>query len=158
MRRSGGELLLGVGKGTNGWMISITAGLTATRAALDIAKIVMDKLNTADVDRHVVRASVSELLIHVVNAQVALGEANVEISELRHKLDDLEATKTLEADLDYQKDGGYYLRKSDGAFCCPACWGDKKKVVPLAPIINEGYRCPIHEAVYRRPDWRERKK
>jgi hypothetical protein len=55
--------------------MSIAAGLTATKATLDIAKILMDKVSRPNTDVHEVRASVQEMLIHVVNAQIALGEA-----------------------------------------------------------------------------------
>jgi hypothetical protein len=128
--------------------MSIIAGLTATKAALDIAKLTLDKLNSAGVDVHEVRAGIQEMLIHVVNAQVALGEANVEISELRQQLNDREALKVIEADLEYQIDGGHYLRKSDGAWCCPVCWGDQKRVVPMAPMASGFYRCPLHNQAY----------
>jgi hypothetical protein len=35
----------------------------------------MDKVSRPNTDVHEVRASVQEMLIHVVNAQIALGEA-----------------------------------------------------------------------------------
>jgi hypothetical protein len=125
--------------------MSVIAGLTATKAAVDITKIVMDKLNTASVDVHAVRASVQELLIHVVNAQVSLGEANVEISELR-----------IAGDLQYQNDGGFYVRQSDGAPCCPVCWGDNQKAVPMTPTANGHYMCAIHRSSYQTAANKER--
>jgi len=129
--------------------MSIVAGLTATKAALDIAKLTLDKLNSAGVDVHQVRAGIQELLIHVVNAQVALGEANVEISELRQQADNREALRAVEADLVYQQDGGFYVRQSDGAFCCPVCWGDQQKAVPMMPTASGLYDCVIHKSRYR---------
>ena len=51
--------------------MSIAAGLTATKAGLDVAKLLMDKLNGPKMEVHEVRAMVQEMLIHVVNAQVA---------------------------------------------------------------------------------------
>src|ERR1035437_6602561 len=128
--------------------MSVLAGLTATKAALDVAKLTMDKLNSASIDVHGVRSNVQEMLIHVVNAQVSLGEAQTEIAELREEIRNRDALKSIEADLEYQKDGGFYLRKSDGAFCCPTCWGDRQRVVPITPMANGRFRCPIHESSY----------
>jgi hypothetical protein len=50
---------------------------------------------------------VSELLIHVVNAQVALAEARIEISEMQTQLDDREALKALNDDMDFKIDSGF---------------------------------------------------
>lgn len=108
--------------------MSIAAGITATKAALEVAKMTMDKLNSATIDATAIRTNVQELLIHVVNAQVALGEAQVENSELRHQLDDREALKALADDVEYVQDGGFLVLKSDREQerlvpYCPVCWG-----------------------------------
>jgi hypothetical protein len=129
--------------------MSVIAGLTATKAALDIAKVIMDKLNTANVDVHSVRAGVQEMLIHVVNAQTALGDARTEISDLREEIERRDALASVAADLDYQTDGGFYTRKSNGAICCPVCWGDKEKAVPMTPLANGHYQCAIHRSIYQ---------
>ena len=87
--------------------MSIAAGITATKATLDVAKLLMDKLNVPDVDVHDVRSKVQEMLIHAVNAQTALGVAQIELAELRHRLDSQEAFKVVAEDMEYQKDGGF---------------------------------------------------
>lgn len=76
------------------------------------------------------------MLIHVVNAQVAQGETNVEISDLHQQIASQKALSAVETDLQFQPDGGFYVRKSDGPICCPACWGDRQKVVPMASLPN----------------------
>jgi hypothetical protein len=35
------------------------------------------------------------------------------------------------------------------------CWGDKQKAVPMLPLANDGYRCLIHNGVFRRKASRE---
>ena len=129
----------------NNMSMSVIAGLTATKAALDITKIVMDKLNTATVDVHAVRASVQELLIHVVNAQIALGEARVEISDLRQHLDELQSAKSLAEsvvsvhNLYWKKlDEGYL----EGPFC-PSCWHQpKQQLTRMRFIAEDDYYLP----------------
>ncbi len=128
----------------------IIEGITAAKAALDVSKTLMDLVNRPDLNAAEVRLKVSELLIHLVNAQVALGEAQVEISDLRHKLEDREAIKAIEADMDFRNDGGFWIRKSEvekGLIpYCPACWGKDCKLVAMAPYSKPGvYRCPLHE-------------
>ncbi|MCL5744512.1 MAG: hypothetical protein M1541_11395 [Acidobacteria bacterium] len=53
------------------------------------------------------------MLIHLVNSQTGLSEAQQEIMELRARLDERQAMKALEEDLDYQIDGGFFIRKSE---------------------------------------------
>lgn len=93
--------------------MAILEGIAAGKAALDVSKIIMDMVNRPDGNLADVRGKVSELLIHVVNAQVALGEARVEISELQTLLDDREALKALNNDMDFHVDGGFFIRKSE---------------------------------------------
>ena len=141
--------------------MSVTAGVTAVKASLELAKILSDRLNRPDVDVADVRSKVHEMLIHMVNAQVALGEAQVEISDLRRELDDRGARKSLEADVEFRTDGGFWVRKSEADKAliryCPACWGKDAKLVAMAPYSKPGvYRCPLHEkAVYATSEYHE---
>jgi hypothetical protein len=61
-------------------------GISAVKASLELAKLLSDRLNRPEIDVADVRSKVHEMLIHMVNAQVALGEAQIEISELRQQL------------------------------------------------------------------------
>jgi hypothetical protein len=132
---------------------SITAGLTATKAALDLAKLLIDKLNKPDVDAHEVRGEVQEMLIHVVNAQTALGEANIEMIELRQTIDDREAFKALDADMQFQQDGGFYVRRSEADQglipYCPVCWKKDGKTIPLGRLDEGHYHCHVDKSYYR---------
>jgi len=134
--------------------MAIAEGIVATKATLEVAKLVMDKLNTPNFDVHDIRLKVQEMLIHVVNAQAALGEAQIEISELRHKLENRDDLKVLAADIEHVQGGGYIIRKSERERsilnpCCPICWGQDKKVIPLAPMANGYYKCALHRTSYR---------
>jgi hypothetical protein len=136
--------------------MSVIAGLTAAKATLELTTKVMDLLNRPNVDVHAVRGHLQEMLIHVVNAQVALGEAHVEISDLRHQLEDREDRKAIEADLQIEPDGQFYFRPSERASgkdipYCPICWGDKNRLVPLVPFgEGQAFQCGIHKTRYHK--------
>ena len=147
------------GRGTKGPM-SVIAGLTAAKATLELTTKVMDLLNRPNVDVHAVRGHVQEMLIHVVNAQVALGEAHVEISDLRHELEDREAIKALEADMDFRVDGGFFVRKSEAQkgliAYCPVCWKKDGYTIPLRTSETPGwYHCSVHNTVFETAASRE---
>ena len=132
----------------------IIEGITAAKSALEVSKLLMGLLNRPKLDVNDIRAKLSEMLIHVVNAQTALAEAQVEVSELRHQLDDREAMKALEADLEVAEDGGFLYRKSEWAKGvlkphCPLCWGDQRKLVGLVPLAAGHYSCAIHDVTYK---------
>lgn len=127
----------------------IAEGLTATKAALDVARTALDLLRRPKIDGEQVRNKLIEMQDLIFSAQRALGDADDENRQLRRQLDDREALKAIEADLAFQPDGGHLLRKSDGAFCCPVCWGDQRRVVPLIPGANGYYSCAIHDSSYQ---------
>ena len=137
--------------------MSVAAGLTATKAGLDVAKLLMDKLHGPDVDVHDVRAKVQEMLIHVVNAQVALGEAQVEISELRHQVDERNRIENFGNAFVFEE-GMYWYR--DYPYC-PNCWDSDRKPIRLdSPYAtntsNTAWNCSQHKSKYylkRRPQW-----
>lgn len=120
--------------------MSIAAGLTATKATLDIAKALMDRLNTPNVDVHDVRMKVQEMPIHVVNAQIALGEVQSAVHaaeddnrQLRRELETLKDSRAVADSLVFA-DEVYLRRKKDGSFdgpFCPACRDIDGKLVRL---------------------------
>jgi hypothetical protein len=73
------------------------------------------------------------MLIHVVNAQVALAEALMEISELRLRVEDRDALRSINETLEFAEDV-YWRRKNDQSFdgpFCPTCWDAQNKLVRL---------------------------
>ena len=133
--------------------MAIAEGIAATRASLEVAKFLVDKLSGPSIDVNDVRSKVNELLIHVVNAQVALGDAQVEISELRQQLDKLASSAALTADMEFQLDGGFYIRKSEAERglipYCPVCWQKDKVTIPLKADGVGAYWCTVHTVTYR---------
>jgi len=134
--------------------MSVVAGINATKASLELAKLISDKLNHPNIDVEDVRAKVHEMLIHMVNAQVALGEAHVEIGDLRRQLSEQEGLKALDADMDFQIDGGFFVKKSEvdkGVIAyCPMCWKDAQKAIPMQGSATPGwYRCNLHKVVFQ---------
>jgi hypothetical protein len=134
--------------------MAIAEGIAAAKAALDVTKLVTDLVNRPNPDAAEIQRKVHEMLIHIVNAQTALAEAQVELSDIRQKLEDREALRALDADMEFTDDGHVYLKKSDQTQgktirYCPLCWKSDSKDVPLAPGIAAGsYTCPLHEHTY----------
>ena len=135
--------------------MQIAAGITAAKAALDLTTKLADALNRPNIDPQDVKAKLHEMLIHLVNAQSALGEAHVEISELRQRLTDRAENAQIAADLEMHK-GGYFTRQSESSkiLYCSTCWGADKKLVPLIPYRNPGrVYCTIHKVDFTTPEY-----
>lgn len=135
-------------------MVNITAGVTAIRATVELTQKLSDLISYPKIDVADVRAKVHEMLIHAVNAQSALAEAQNEILELRQQLDDRTRLEALRADMEVHK-RGFLLRRSEkaqGLFNphCPVCWGDSNKAIPLVGLMGGVHRCAIHEGVVYR--------
>jgi polyhydroxyalkanoate synthesis regulator phasin len=153
------QLAEGQEKEYKGFM-SISAGITAAKASLDLTKVLMDLVNRPQIDAENVRSKLHEMLIHLVNAQVSLGEAQVEISDLRHIVDERQTLRALQEDMDFEPDGGFLLKKSEKAVRvynphCPVCWGSDQKAVPLKPTMPGSYFCVIHKCSYVTEAYRE---
>jgi hypothetical protein len=133
----------------------IAEGIAAAKGALDVSKLVLDLLRRPNVDGQAVRDKLLELQDLIFSAQRALGDAEEENRQLRRQLDDRVALKALEEDLEFCSDGAFLRRKSEVAKrldnpYCPACWGEKRLAVPLAPMEVTGYyRCPLHDVSYK---------
>lgn len=134
--------------------MDFNAGIGAVKASLELGKILSDRLSRPDIDVADVRAKIHEMLIHMVNAQMALGEAYVENSELRRQLGERDEHRRLAEDMEFTIDGAFYVRKSDvnkGLIpYCPMCWKDNDKAVPMQGLGRPGsFRCNIHKVVFK---------
>jgi hypothetical protein len=128
----------------------IGEAIAAGKALVEVSKLVTNLINSPDTDPQHVRNRLQEMLIHLVNAQTALSEAQQEIMDLRTKLAAGEVEAALEADVEFEQDGNFWVRKSEREKAlvpyCPACWGKDKKLVAMAPYKHPGvFRCPLHE-------------
>jgi hypothetical protein len=132
----------------------IAEGITAAKLALDASRAALDLLRHPKVDGEQVRTKLIELQDLVHSAQQALGEADDENRMLKRQLADKHALEALRADMDYQQDGGFYIRKSERdagnpVIYCPACWGENDRLIPLKPSGDKGaYDCVIHKVRY----------
>lgn len=94
-----------------------------------------------------------ELQQKVNDVQMGMSSLIEENRELKAKLSESQRLREIEADLDMQTDGHFYVRKSEAGRglipYCPVCWGKDTKLVPLAPHKHPGvYRCALHESLY----------
>lgn len=125
-----------------------------------MVKGAVEILKRPDVDAHEVSARLLELQGLMIEAQLALGDAQEEIRSLKQKLSEHDETRALRDDLEFVQDGGFYRRKSESAQglfnpYCPVCWGDRRKAIPLAPLLNGFYTCAIHKTNYQTSAARE---
>ena len=135
-------------------LMGITEALGAGKALVEASKLARDLINHPDVQPDRVRAIVQEMMIHLTNAQTGLAEAQQEIMELRHKVDDRTALLELAADMDFQTDGDFFVQKSESGkgviAYCPMCWKDNDKAVPMQGLGKPGsFRCNIHKVIFK---------
>jgi hypothetical protein len=88
-----------------------------------------------------------------------LGDAQAEITDLKQKLEDREALKSIAESLEFADDV-YWKRKKDQTLdgpYCPTCWDDSRKLVHLkfgseGEFAGKGvvrrYECVLHKTQY----------
>jgi hypothetical protein len=91
----------------------IVEGIAAAKAALDVSKLALDLLRHPKIDGEQAGNKLIEMQDLIFSAQRALGDAEDENRLLKRQLDEREELKTLRADMDYQEDGGFLVRKSE---------------------------------------------
>jgi hypothetical protein len=102
-----------------------------------------------------------ELQAQLNEMQVSIGEllgslvvAQQERLLLLEQVQKLKAQTDLASDMDFELNGGFYVRKSDLEAkkyipYCPLCWGSDHKVVPLGALSGPGsYMCALHRVSY----------
>lgn len=128
----------------------IAGALSAVKSGFDIAKSIREQVKRPDIDANEVSSQLLLLQQVMLDTQKALNDAQEEIQELKNQLAQKDAVATIDEDLEYVSDGGFYVRKSESATgkripYCPICWGENKKLVPLNPSGGNGYyKCGIH--------------
>jgi hypothetical protein len=134
--------------------MTIAEGLTAVKLAGEAVSKVFDLLRSPKVNADDVRKEFTAMHDHIDSARRALVEADDENRGLRRQIEEMEQRQRLDADMEFEQDGGFWLRKSErdkGHFNphCPVCWGDNRKAVPLTPGATTGhYSCALHHATY----------
>ena len=135
----------------------ITAGITAVKASLETGKSIRDLIQRPDVDRAQVDKLLHEMLIHLGNIHFAFNDLAAKMQELKTELDNRQALKAIEEDLEMDPVARYYIRKSEkerGLIpYCPTCWATESKVVPLVITQHPGsFRCAIHKVYFSSPE------
>jgi len=110
------------------------------------------------------RGEAQTLAARFEHEKVALGkqleEMRVELEELRAGADSRAFQKALEDDMDFQIDGGFYVRKSEAdkglVAYCPVCWKKDSKTIPLQTSSIQGcFGCSIHHTDYQTAEGRK---
>src|ERR1041384_309361 len=100
------------GTGYKGFM-SLVTSLAALKATLETGKIVRDLVQRPNIDAQAVETHLHEMLIHLNNVYMSLTQVRVEMEELRAAADTRAFQKALQDDMDFQIDGGFFVRKSE---------------------------------------------
>jgi hypothetical protein len=143
--------------------MAIAEGISAIKATLELAKLTSDLVNRGDIDVPKVRANLHEMLIHAVNAQIALGDARLELADLKQKLEEVEKAKKIADNLTFANET-YWTRHTAGGLdgpYCPICWDDGHKLIRLK-LYGEGefgdrdgiqrrYDCILHGIMFFLP-------
>jgi hypothetical protein len=140
--------------------MTIAEGIAAARLAMDAGSKAIDLLRYPKIDGEAVRTRITEMQDLVFSAQRALGEAEDENRNLKRQLDDQDALRTLEADLEFHQDGGFLRRKSELVRkidnpVCPLCWEVDRKAAPLKLVSIGAYKCVLHKVTYTTKTYEE---
>ena len=137
--------------------MAIAEGIAAIKATLELAKLTSDAVKRPNIDAADVQGKLHEMLIHAVNAQTALTDAQLEISDLRRRLDEHNTLSGIQDDLEMDPLCRYYVRKSEKDLglvpYCPTCWGAERKLVPLTLVQHPGlFACALHKIRFYSPE------
>ncbi len=122
---------------------AVGGALSALKTISDIAK----NVNSIELTQKII-----ELQSSILEMQRNLNEKSEEIHSLKAKILELDRSQATDTDLEWQEDGGFWLRKSEkaqGLFIpyCPACWGTAAQLVPLTEQMSVGsFACTIHKS------------
>jgi hypothetical protein len=131
-----------------------TTGLSATKTAYELVKALRQGLAKPEVNTLDINDALMQLQGLVMDAQKALGDAEDENRRLRRDLDKAQHPTTIEADLVWETDGGFWVRKSErekgiNIPYCPTCWGTTSKLVPMSSTGLPGaVKCSIHSVIH----------
>jgi hypothetical protein len=136
-----------------GPMSAIASGLSATKTGFDLIKGVRELLKRPDIDTSEVLARLTELQDLMLNAKLALMDADQENQKLNSRIAEL--ARMADFGKDFKPAHGVYWHSSNAY--CPICWDVDRKPVRLAGPVRNGasgrgdydqWTCPFHKAVY----------
>ena len=134
--------------------LPIGVGLSAVKTSFDLIKGLRELLTKPEVSPGEVLARLQEIQALLIDAQKCLADAEEENRTLRRALEDQNSLKDLIEDMEFQHDGGFYVRKSEAVAgliaYCPLCWQKERLTVPLeTPGTAGSFWYSIHATGYR---------
>jgi len=132
----------------------IAAGITSIKNALAVAQTLRDQAKLGPVAPDIVTERLLLIHDHMLDLRQALLDAAEREQKLIEKIATYDQSKEIQADLDWEPDGGYYFRKSERAAgkmipYCPICWHAASNTIPMANHKYPGvFKCGLHEPLY----------
>lgn len=136
--------------------MSFTAGLAATKTGVDLVKLVVEAVKSPELDRNAIHARLLEIMDYLLEAKMALSDAQDEQRKLQSEYEGYKAEQEKRKAV-VEGEGAYWSRKEngklDGPFCT-YCSDVDGKLVRMRCIgerehvefgMRKEYRCLIHE-------------
>ena len=125
-------------------MVEQIAALGSALGALKTISEIAKNVNSIELTQKVI-----ELQTSIIDMQRAMDERERENRQLRDELLEITRSCDIQADLEWQPDGGFWTRKSERTQglsipYCPVCWGRDEKLVALTQGAVGYFRCTIH--------------
>lgn len=130
--------------------MDILAGITAAKTAAELLKALREKLGSPNVNIEEVQARLVELTQLILDGRQAIMDAQEEIRQLKKERDGALEQLKLADDMEYQIDGGFYLRTSEAQKgvipYCATCWTTERKLTHMiGDDSSDYYTCPLHK-------------
>src|SRR4051794_34047773 len=107
----------------------VSTGFTALKSAFDIGNAISQRVKENKIYPNEIAGQLLNMQQLILESQQALNEAAEDIRLLKEQAAARNRDEEFERDLEWQQDGGFWIRKSDQAGgnnipYCPLCWGD----------------------------------
>ena len=139
---------------------TIGVGFSAVKTSFELIKSLRELLTKPEVNPGEIQARLLEIQALLIDAQKGLADAEEENRKLKHALEDQNSLRALTEDMEFQRDGGFYVRKSEAGkgliAYCPLCWQKDHFTVPLETLGTPGsLKCSVHQTFYETAEHRE---
>jgi TolA-binding protein len=138
--------------------MEIMTALSSAKTAFELARALQNGLAKGQIKPDEVPARLMELQQHILQMQSVVHDLAEENRVLSQRLDEREALKALNEDMEYVQSGGFYARKSEQLSIpyCQVCWKKDNLTIPLERTASPGYlRCAVHNTTYETDEYRE---
>jgi len=139
--------------------MELTSVLSSAKTAFELARALQSGLAKGQIKPEEVPARLLELQQHILTMQSVVHDLAEENRQLREKLAVNDTFKALDADMDFQLDGGFYVRKSEAdkglIAYCPICWKGDGKTIPMENNGRGCFRCAVHKKNFETANGKE---